>query len=195
MLFPFQTLFIVAHSLAFAFTQSTLPSSNISASALPLSFGGFTTTTNDTNNPLSNTGFVCASGGAGSPARPKISECTNALFIMLQDAVIRNFNRGGDQRDLSQLPRSYQSGRCKITVRLEIGVMTEVTTWDRIGLDATRLVFACDGSTEEDSTRRTGGQVKTGFMRGIVISVYSVLRPPAEVEEDIRTMMNGSSIM
>ena len=72
--------------------------------------------------------------------------------------------------------------------------MTEVTTWDRIGLDATRLVFACDGSTDESFTRRTGGQVKTGLSRGIVISVYSVLRSPAEVEEDTRTMSNGSII-
>ena len=71
----------------------------------------------------------------------------------------------------------------------------EVTTWDHIGLDATRLVFACDGSTEVSSMRRTGGQVRTGLSRGILISVSNALRSPAEVEEDTRTMINGSSVM
>lgn len=196
MLSPFQTLLIITHSLTFAFTQSTLPSLNNSAIALPLSFGGFTATTSDTNNPLSNTGFDCENGGTGSPAtRPHVSECTNALFIMPQDATIRYFIRGGDRGDISQLPRSFQCGACKITIGLVQDVLRELTSWDRINLDATRLVFACDGSTEVSSMWRTGGQVRTGVSRGILISVYKISRPPAEVDEDGRTMTNGSSVM
>lgn len=173
MRFPFQTLFTVAHSLTFAFAQSTVPSPNDSAIALPLSFDGFTATTSDANNPFPNLRFQCKNGGTGSPAtRPKVIECTKALFFLPQVADIRTFVRGGDRRDNYQLPKSLTCGRCKITIAMLDGVMTERTSWDRIGLDVTRLVFACDGSTEVSSMRRTGGQVATGSSKGILIRVY-----------------------
>ena len=74
-------------------------------------------------------------------------------------------------------------------------MLTEMTSWDRIGLDATRVVFSCDGSTEARSMGRTGGQVRIGASRGIMISVYNTLQPLAELDEDTTKMMNGSSVM
>ena len=188
MRFPFQTLFTVAHSLTFAFAQSTVPSPNNSAIALPFSFDGFTATTSDANNPLPYPGFQCGNGGAGSPAlRPKVIECTRALFLLPQFADIKTFVRGGDRHDNYQLPKSLVSGSCRITIAMVNGVITEQTSWDHIGLDATRLVFACDWSTDVSSMRRTGGQVATGRSKGILIMVYD--------RDDTTTMMNGSSVM
>ena len=196
MLFPFQTLIIVAHSFTLAFTQSTISSLNHSAIALPLSFRGVTTTTSDANNPLSNTGFACENGGTGSLAtRPPVTECTKALFLMPQSADTRTFVHDETAYDLYQLPRSYRCESCMITIRMVPGVLAEITSWDRIGLDATRVVFSCDGSTEARSMGRTGGQVRTGASRGILISVYNTLGPPAELYEDPTTMINGSSVM
>ena len=187
MRFPFQTLFTIAHSLTFVFAQSTVPSPNNSAIALPLSFDGFTATTNDANNPLPNPGFQCSNGGTGSPAtRPKVVECTDALFQLPQVADIKTFVRGGDRHDNYQLPKSLTSGRCKITIAMVDGKIKEQTSWDHIGLDATRLVFACDGFTQMGSTRRTGGQVATGHSKNILIRVYD--------RDDTNTMMNGSSV-
>ena len=74
-------------------------------------------------------------------------------------------------------------------------MLTEMTSWDRIGLDATRVVFSCDGSTEARFMGRTGGQVRTGASRGILISVYNTSPPPAELDEDTTTMTNGSSVV
>ena len=74
-------------------------------------------------------------------------------------------------------------------------MLTDMTSWDRIGLDATRVVFACDGSTEARSMGRTGGQVRTGASKRIMISVYNTLQPLAELDEDTTKMMNGSSVM
>ena len=188
MRFPFQTLFTIAHSLIFAFAQSTVSSPNNSAIALPLSFDGFTATTSDANNPLPNPGFQCRNGGTGSPAtRPKVIECTKALFLLPQVTDIKTFRRGGDRHDNYQLPKSLTSGRCTITIAMVNGVIIEQTSWDHIGLDATRLVFACDGSTEVGSMRRTGGQVATGHSKGILIRVYD--------RDDTNTMMNGSTVM
>ncbi len=196
MLFPLQIFIIVAHSLTFVCSQSTVPFLNNSAIALPLSSGGFTATASDANNDWLNTGFACENGGTGSLAtRPKLTECTNALFIMPPDDVVRTFTGGGSAFDKYQLPKSFQFGACKITINMVQGVTSEVTSWHHIGLDATRLVLACDGSKEARFMWRTGGKVKTGGSRGILISVYNFLRPPPQVDEDNRGMMNESSVI
>ena len=73
-------------------------------------------------------------------------------------------------------------------------IMEEVTSWQRIGLDATRLVMACNGPSAAVSMWRTGGQVRTGASRGILIGVYKVQRPTLQALEDTSGMLNGSSI-
>lgn len=196
MLFLFVIFIIITHSLTFVCSQSTIPFLNNSATALPLSAGGFTATTSDANNNWFNTGFACENGGTGSlHTRPELSECTNALFIMHPDDVFEYFSSGTSAFDKYQLPKSFQAGRCKITVGMVQGVTRETTSWHHIGLDATRLVLGCDGSKEPSSMWRTGGKVKTGGSRGILISVYNVLQPPQQVSEDTRGIMNGSSVI
>ncbi len=193
--FPFQILIIVAHSLTFAcsqLTESTVPFLNNSAIALPLSSGGFTATTSDANNDWYDTAFACIVRGTGTASiRPKIVECTNALFIMYQDDALRTFTSGRAASDIYQLPKSFQSGRCKITISMMPGLTREVTSWHRIGLDATRLVFSCGDS----DFARTGGKVRTGGSRFILISVYKLRPQPGQFNEDTKGMMNGSSIM
>ncbi|KAK0508145.1 hypothetical protein JMJ35_009229 [Cladonia borealis] len=192
MLFPFRIFIIVAHSLAFVCSQLTL---NESAIALPLSAGGFTATTSNATDDWYNTNFACYNGGTGSPAtRPKLLECTNALFIMPQDDTVSIFRSGEDASDKYQLPKSFQCLECKITISMFPTITTEGTSWHRIGLDATRLVLSCNGPSVTVSQWRTGGHVRTGASRGILISVYKAPWPPSEADEDTMGMMNGSSI-
>ena len=77
------------------------------------------------------------------------------------------------------------------------GVTTEKTSWNCIGLDATRLVLSCDGSSFQYPTPswRTGGKVRTGGSRGILISVDKVPAQSGQVDEDTNGMVNGSSVM
>lgn len=70
-----------------------------------------------------------------------------------------------------------------------------MTSWHRIGDDATRLVLSCNGPSTTVSMGRTGGQVRTGASRGILIGVYKVPWPVSEADEDTGGAMNGSSIM
>ena len=195
MLFPFQIITIVAHSLTFVCSQSAIPLLNNSAIELPLSSGGFTFTTSDATSHWSNPGFACINGGIGSPTtRPRLLDCATALFILPQEDAVRTFSSGGAASDIYELPKSFQNGECKITIDLLSGMSTESTSWHRIGLDATRLVLSCNGPSVGTSAWRTGGKVRTGAERGILISVYTVSRPPSQADEDTRGM-NGSSIM
>ena len=194
MLFPFRIFVIVAHSLTFVCSQFTL---NESAIELPPSAGGFITTTSNVTNDWHNTDFQCYNGGTGSPStRPSLLECTNALFILPQDDTVSIFRSGGDASDRYQLPKTFQCLECKITISMFPTIMTEGTSWHRIGLDATRLVLGCNGPAVTVSHWRTGGHVRTGASRGILISVYKAPwpGPPSEADEDTMGMMNGSSI-
>lgn len=54
--------------------------------------------------------------------------------------------------------------------------------------------MACNGPSAAVSMWRTGGQVRTGASRGILISVYKVPLPTSQALEDTSGMLNGSSI-
>ena len=192
MLFPFRIFIIIAHSLPFVCSQLTF---NESAIAFPPSDGGFITTTSNATNDWHSTDFACYNGGTGSPTtRPKLLECTNALFILPQDDIVSIFRSGGDPSDKYQLPKTFQCLECKITISMFPTIMTEGTSWHRIGLDATRLVMACNGPSVTVSQWCTGGHVRTGASRGILISVYKAPWPGSEADEDTMGMINGSSI-
>ncbi|KAL9635219.1 MAG: hypothetical protein Q9164_003599 [Protoblastenia rupestris] len=135
-----------------------------------------TTTIAQTPEPAQNlTGAItadpqvrCASGAAST--RPTREDCIAALLHMPQDTSTHTFRPGSDPNEKYQLPKTFPSGRCAVTVSLRSGKPQDITSWIAINLAATQLILSCD-TVATGMLRRTGGTVVTGRAGDIGVAI------------------------